>query len=95
MKKITFAAILLFVCTFSVSAQTQSNATPGPVWRVVYYRVLPGKVNENWMDVRKNIRPIYEEAKKQGIILDYKLYQNMTQSSQEDWHYAIATAYKN
>jgi hypothetical protein len=95
MKKITLLAVFLFACTLSAAAQTQSNTTHGPVWRVIYLRVLPGKTNDTWMDMRKNLRPIYEEAKKQGVIADYKLYANSTKSSPEDWDIALAIAYKN
>lgn len=99
MKKITFAAILLFVCTFSaasqVTGQTTGNTTPGPVWRVQYFRVLPGKMNDVLMDMRKNLRPVYDEAKKQGVIVDYKIYQNSTQSNPDEWNLALAVAYKN
>ncbi len=92
MKKISLLAFFLFACTLSTAAQTQSNTTPGPVWRV---RVLPGKLNDVLMDMRKNLRPVYEEAKKQGIIVEYKIYTNQTQASPDDWNLALAVAYKN
>ena len=95
MKKISVVMLFLFACLFSVSAQTQSNTTPGPVWRVQYLRVLPGKMNDVLMDMRKNLRPIYDEAKRQGVIVDYKIYTNQTQASPDDWNLALAVAYKN
>lgn len=95
MKKITFVTLFLFICVFSAAAQTTGNTTPGPVWRVQYFRVHPGKMNDVLMDMRKNLRPIYDEAKKQGVIVDYKIYTNQTQSGPDDWNLALAVAYKN
>lgn len=95
MKKIGGAAFFLFLCAFSVSAQTTGNTTPGPVWRVQYFRVHLGKMNDVLMDMRKNLRPVYDEAKKQGVIVEYKIYTNQTQSSPDDWNLALAIAFKN
>ncbi len=95
MKKISVVTLFLFACLFSISAQAQSNTTPGPVWRVQYFRVHLGKMNDVLMDMRKNLRPIYDEAKKQGVIVEYKIYTNQTQSSPDDWNLALAVAFKN
>ncbi len=95
MKKFSLVTLFLFACAFSASAQTTGNTSPGLVWRMVYYRALPGKMDEMLMDMRKNLRPVYDEAKKQGVYVDYKLYTNSTQSGPEDWNLAVAIAYKN
>lgn len=95
MKKFSLVMLFLFVCAFSASAQTQSNTTPGPVWRVIYIRVLPGKTNDFLMDLRRNQRAINEEYKKAGLIVDYKFYSNSTNDSPGDWNYAIALGFKN
>jgi hypothetical protein len=95
MKKISLLAVFLFACTLSTASQTQSNTTPGPVWRVTYVRILPGMTNDFLLDLRRNSRPILEEYKKAGLIVDYKFYSNMTNDSPGDWDYAIAQGYKN
>lgn len=95
MKKFSLVMLFLFACAISAAAQTPGNTTPGPVWRVIYIRALPGKTNDVLMDMRKNLRPVYEEAKKQGVIVDYKIYSNSTQSSPDEWNIALAIAYKN
>ena len=58
-------------------------------------KVKPGKQNDVLMDLRKNFRVVSEEYKKQGVILDYKIYFNSTTDGPNDWDFAIATAYKN
>ena len=48
------------------------NYNNGPVWRVIYIDVKPGMGDAFWTDIRQNFRPIYDEFKKQGWIVDYK-----------------------
>ena len=36
----------------------------GPIWRVTYLRIKPGKVDGFYTDLRQNVRPLYEEMKK-------------------------------
>jgi hypothetical protein len=65
------------------------------VWRVIYYRILPGKSDDIWTYMRKHTLPVYEEAKKQGVIVDYKIYTSSTPSSPEDWNLVFALGFKN
>lgn len=95
MKKISLVTLFLLACTLTAAAQTQSNATPGPVWRVIYINVLPGMTDDFLMDLRRNTRPINEEYKKAGLIVDYKIYSNSTNDSPGDWDFAIAMGFKN
>lgn len=70
------------------------NYNNGPVWRVTYIDVKPGMSDAFWTDIRQNFKPIYEEFKKQGWIVDYKFYTNPVAQHPNDWSVAIAIEYK-
>ena len=67
MRKCLFVVLLIapLLVASLVSAQSPFY-TPGPVWRVVYIHLKPGQGDAFWNDVTKNLKPIYEEQKKQG-----------------------------
>jgi hypothetical protein len=67
----------------------------GPVWRVIYVNVKPGMGDAYWNDISQNLRPIYDDFKKQGWIVDYKFYTNPVLERPDDWNVAIAIEYKN
>lgn len=67
----------------------------GPVWRVSYVNVKTGMGDQYWNDLSQNFRPIYDEFKKQGWIVDYKFYTNPVTEHPDDWNVAIAIEYKN
>ena len=67
----------------------------GPVWRVTYVDVKTGMGDQYWNDLSQNFKPIYEEFKKQGGVVDYKFYTNPVTEHPDDWSVAIAIEYKN
>jgi len=71
------------------------NYNNGPVWRVIYVDVKPGMSDAFWSDIKQNFKPIYEEFKKQGWIVDYKFYTNPVSTHPGDWAVAIAIEYKS
>jgi len=71
------------------------NYNNGPVWRVVYVHVKPGMSDMYWKDISEHIRPIYDDYKKQGWLVDYKFYTNPVSEHPDDWDVAIALLYKN
>lgn len=95
MKKFYLATLLLVLFCFGMQTQAQDNMTPGPVWRVTMYKVKPGKMNDVLMDLRRNFRVVNEEFKRQGLIVDYRVYTNSTTDGPGDWDFAIAIGYKN
>lgn len=99
MVRISLVTLLLFFCLPNAQAQVglvlPDNITPGPVWRVSMFKVKPGKMPEVMKEWAQNLRPINEELKKQGLIVDYRLYINSTAESPGDWNYAVAVAYRN
>ncbi len=91
MRRFLLLAVLL---GFTVPILAQEHYVEGPVWRVTYSNVKPGKFNENLIDVRQNFAKIFATAKAQGVVLDYKVYLNSTSDSPDDWDIATAVLYR-
>src|SRR5215472_11153398 len=89
-----FAVTLLLFMTATLVGQNP-NYTNGPVWRVIYVDVKPGMGDAFWTDIRQNFKPIYDEYKKQGWIVDYRFYTNPVAQHPDDWSVAIAIEYKS
>jgi hypothetical protein len=51
--------------------------------------------DQYWTDINQNIRPVYDEYKKQGWLVDYKFYTNPVSEHPDDWDVAIALLYKS
>ncbi|HVN31200.1 MAG TPA: hypothetical protein VMT45_04375 [Thermoanaerobaculaceae bacterium] len=68
----------------------QEHYTEGPVWVVEFYRTTPGHWDDYMQYVRENVLPTNTEAKKQGLILDYKVYLKEP-TGPHDWDVAFAT----
>ena len=89
----TLVAVLLF---FALSAVAQNpNYDPGPIWRVVYYRIKPGQAEAFWKDYRDHLKPSYDALKKEGIISDVKWWTNVTTDNPQDWDVALALIFPN
>lgn len=91
---VVLAVLVCFVAVAPSFAQNP-NYDVGPVWRVTYYHIKPGMGDAFWKDVREHLKPIYEEAKKQGYLADYKFFTNATNNGPNDWDAAIGVLYPN
>jgi hypothetical protein len=89
-----FSVILLLLVVVPTLVAQNPNYNNGPVWRVIYVDVKPGMGDAFWTDIRQNFKPIYDEFKKQGWIVDYKFYTNPVAQHPDDWSVAIAIEYK-
>lgn len=87
------AAAVLAVGTPLMAQNAHYNN--GPVWRVIYVNVKTGMGDQYWDDLNKNFKPLYDEFKKQGWVVDYKFYTNPVTEHPDDWNVAIAIEYKN
>ena len=58
-------------------------------------KIKPGKGTDFWTDMRKNLKPIYDELKKEKIIMDYAVYLKSTIEDEGDWNVAVAFQYAN
>jgi hypothetical protein len=74
-------------------AQAQEHFTEGPVWAVSYYRIQPDKADAYLKWIRANSLPSMAEQKKQGLILDYKVFFNTSRRSEKDWDIAFASLF--
>ena len=87
-------AVMLLAAGTPLVAQS-ANFNTGPVWRVIYVNVKTGMGDQYWADLKQNFKPIYDEFKKEGWIVDYKFYTNPVIEHPDDWTVAIAIEYKN
>jgi len=93
MKKLWGIAICLFV--FAPALLSQEHYTEGPVWRVSLIRVKPTHMDEYLSSLQQSSKPFLEEEKRQGLIVDYKLFIKETKSNPQDWDMCLALQFKN
>lgn len=95
MKKFSLLTLVCCFCLLGTESLAQEHYTNGPISRVILLKVKPGKMNDLMMDLRRNLKPIFEEEKRQGLITDYKIYLNTSTATPEDWDVGIIIQYKN
>jgi len=93
MKKLYGLVISLLLLTPALFAQ--EHYTEGPVWRVQLIRVKPTQMDAYLTSLRQSTKPLIEEEKRQGVIMDYKIFLKETKNNPEDWDMAVAIEYKN
>src|SRR5256885_2272811 len=64
------ACLLLFV----TAAAAQEHYTEGPVWRVTLAKVKPAQMDAYLTSLRQATKPLLEEEKRTGAIVDYKIF---------------------
>lgn len=84
-----------FVLLFALNAVAQEHFTEGPIWRITIVRIKPNQFDAYLSSLRQSTKPLLEEEKRQGIILDYKVFLKETSESPKDWDLALAVQYKN
>jgi len=87
--------LAIAVVLLAPAVMAQEHYTEGPVWRVELIRVKPNHLDEYLASLQQASKPIVEEEKKQGLILDYKLFLKETMNDPQDWNVCIAIQYKN
>ena len=90
-----FSVMVMLLMVAPTLVAQNPNYNNGPVWRVIYVDVKPGMGDGFWTDIRQNFKPIYDEFKKQGWVVDYKFYTNPVAQHPGDWSVAIAIEYKS
>jgi hypothetical protein len=88
-------ALFIFASLFAPALFAQEHYTQGPVWRVSLIRVKPTHMDEYLTSLRQATKPFLEEEKKQGLIVDYKVFLKETKNNPEDWDLCLAIEYKN
>ena len=93
MRKFTW--MLLFAVLWALPGFAQEHFTEGPMWNVTFIRVKPAQFDAYLTNLQQNAKVAYDEAKRQGVIMDWKVFLKQTKSSQQDWDIALALLYKN
>ena len=87
--------IAVFATLFVPALFAQENYSEGPVWRVSLIRVKPTHLDEYLTSLRQVSKPFIDEEKRQGLIVDYKIFLKETKSNLQDWDLCLAVEYKN
>jgi hypothetical protein len=69
---VTLAALSLSI-TSLCSAQSDAPYTEGPVWNITMVKTKSGMTDEYLKGLAKSLKGTLEEAKKQNLVLDYKI----------------------
>ena len=69
---VTLAVVSLGITTLC-SAQSDAPYTEGPVWTVTMVKTKTGMTDEYLKELAKTLKGTLEEAKKQNLVLDYKI----------------------
>lgn len=94
MKMIQAAAVAAVALCLSAPVLAQEHFTEGPVWECSMYRVKEGRWDEYMKFIRANANVQYAEAKKQGLLVDYKSFTKPLRNK-DDWNYMICMQFKN
>ena len=96
MRKMVSVTVFLVGLLAAIPSVAQNpNYNNGPIWRVVYYRIKPGQAEPFWKDFLENLKPSYEALKKEGILVDYKVWTNVTTEGPQDWDVALGLLFPN
>ncbi len=87
--------MLAFVALFALQGFAQEHFTEGPVWSVTTIRVKPAHFDDYLTALRQNIKPFWDEAKREGVVMDWKVFVKQTRNGPQDWDIALAVLYKN
>jgi len=87
--------LLPMVLLFGLQLVAQEHYTEGPVWRITTIRVKPNRMDAYLTSLRQSSKPLLEEDKRQGLILDYKWLLKETKNDPNDWDLALVEIYKN
>src|SRR5258708_28138711 len=74
---------------------SQEDYTEGPDWLVQFIRVKPTHMDDYLTSLEKSTKPLIEEQKRTGMIVDYKIFLKETKNNPEDWDICVAIQYKN
>jgi hypothetical protein len=101
-KRICFVAALSLGLAAVCSAQTSTTDTKGsnapykegPVWTLTMIKTKTGLSDDYLKQITGTVKPVYDEEKKQKIILDYKIL-NGEASNLQDFDILILVEYPN
>src|SRR6266853_556782 len=101
-KIFVIAALSLGIAGFSSAQTSPSKKTvgssapyiEGPVWTLTMVKTKTGLSDEYLKQITGTVKPVYDEEKKQKVILDYKIL-NGEASNPHDFNILILVEYPN
>jgi hypothetical protein len=90
----TRTVLLLAALAPATAAQQTAPYTEGPVWDLGFIRVHPGMGDDYLNNLRANWKRINDEAKRQGLVLSYKVI-SAPAANRDDWDLLLMIEYKN
>jgi hypothetical protein len=97
MKKLLFffsLTLFILMTQLTVTAQTSKPYTEGPVWNVQFIKTKPGMTLLYLRNLSDGWIKIMNEAKMEGLILDYKVFSGIP-GSKDDWDLMLMYELKN
>ena len=97
MKKLLFffgLTLFILMTQLTVTAQTSKPYTEGPVWNVQFIKTKPGMTLVYLRNLSDGWIKIMNEAKMEGLILDYKVFSGIP-GSKDDWDLMLMYEIKN
>jgi hypothetical protein len=91
----TIYRLVAFLLLFAPAVLAQEHYTEGPVWRVSLVRVKPTALDAYLTSLRQSSKPILDQEKRDGTIMDYKFFLKETKANPEDWDVCLAVEFKN
>jgi hypothetical protein len=80
--------------TTTTTASTGAPYIEGPVWTITMIKTKAGLGDDYFKQISQSVKPVYEEEKKQKIILDYKIL-NGDAMGPQDFNILIMVQYPN
>ena len=94
MKKKSCGLLAAAMLLATGAAVAQEHWTEGPVWACEAYRTSPGQFDAYLEYIRAQVEPQNIEAKKQGLILDYKTFIH-TRDNENDYDVLFCTLFSS
>jgi hypothetical protein len=105
MNKLFFSAMLTIAIAGICSAQNSTPATmtakgsgapylEGPVWTLTFIKTKAGLGDDYFRQITQTVKPVYEEEKKEKIILDYKILSGDSMGA-ADFNVVVMLEYSN
>ena len=87
--------LVIFLLLLVPALCAQEHYTEGPVWRVQLIRVHPNQMDAYLTSLRQSSKPLLDEMKREGTIMDYKVFLKETKNNPDDGDLCLAIQYKN
>jgi hypothetical protein len=91
------AVVALVLSSLAMPVVLSAQAFPyteGSVWAMSLSRVKSGYADDYYNDLRASVKRQLDEAKRQGLVLSYKLI-STDATNPDDWNMLLMVEYKN